>query len=372
MNHLEEKIQILEKKIAAYEEAIEEVMQQPISTGEILSDPYEFAGRTYYRAKVNGQDAVIRYNPESKGLLSKNKKLKIGSKVAVIGAKIDSVLPDELAPKEEAPQFSLIDWDQIGGLNSQVSTIRKAVEGPMQHAALYETMGIRPVSGILLYGPPGCGKTLVAKAIASTVLRATSVPKQAFTYLKGGEMLSPYVGMAENRIVEIFSNARNYMEKSGSPAVIFIDEAEAILPQRGSRRSSDVDTTIVPTFLSEMDGFQDLRPIVILATNYPSNLDEAILRDGRMDLKIEIHRPTKEDAVEIFAIHLRGKSCKLDPKDLADHLFMTPQAQRVSGAMIENLVARSAEKAIHRAIDAGSKKAEISLEDFTRTMLEIK
>jgi proteasome-associated ATPase len=193
---------------------------------------------------------------------------------------------------------------------------------------------------------------MIAKAIASSFLKGKEITKDCFIYTKGGEMLSPYVGMAENNIKSAFVRARRNYKKTGNRSIIFIDEAEAILPSRGSRRSSDVETTIVPTFLSEMDGFEENGTFVILATNYPNQIDEAVRRPGRIDLQVEISRPDQDDAADIFALYLgktKCKDCASVAVEAAVKLFTSNIAPKASGALIKNIVDTAALRAVKRA-----------------------
>lgn len=186
-------------------------------------------------------------------------------------------------------------------------------------------------------------------------------------------MLSKYVGEAENRIKHVFDSARKTYKETGIRPIIFIDEAEAVLPPRGSRFSSDVDTTVVPTFLSEMDGFEGFNPFVMLASNYEEKIDVAILRPGRIDLKIYVGRPTIEDSVEIFKIHLSKTKVAEDldklAKQAAEHLFSIDKLQgEMSGALIENIVAFSIENAIIRKISNSAVKTGVNLEDLIKSI----
>lgn len=247
------------------------------------------------------------------------------------------------------------------------------VEMPLLHADLAKSYGIVPSKGMLLYGSPGCGKTLIAKAIASMILDDTSVDPRAFRYIKGAELLSMYVGQTEQAIGELFKSCREYTEETGQQAVIFIDEAEAILPARGSRRSSDVETTIVPTFLSEMDGFDGQNPFILLSTNLPNSIDEAILREGRIDVKIQVQRPTIEDSKEIFKIHLSKVKLADDIdklcEDASNALFESNLKAKVSGAMIQTVVNFSAKQALQRAISfPKSKDKGIITEDIVNAL----
>ena len=141
---------------------------------------------------------------------------------------------------------------------------------------------------------------MIAKAIASQIIKASGGDHEAFQYVKGAELLSKWVGEAEARIANMFRKSRDYSKRTGNRAIIFMDEAEAMLGTRGSRKSSDVDTTIVPTFLAEMDGFDENGPFILLATNLPNALDEAVTREGRIDSKIPVMRPDYDDVIEIL------------------------------------------------------------------------
>jgi proteasome-associated ATPase len=205
---------------------------------------------------------------------------------------------------------------------------------------------------------------MIAKAIASVFLEGQKLNKDSFIYLKGGEMLSPYVGVAEQNIKSIFDKARDNFKNNGQKSVIFIDEAEAILPARGSRRSSDVETTIVPTFLSEMDGFEENSTFIILATNYLEQLDPAVIRPGRIDLQIEISRPNYNEILEIADIYFRkvkrASNISTLSSCLADELIKTNLP--ISGALIKNIIEKSSINAIKREI-AKEGKEGVSCED---------
>lgn len=285
----------MEEKIKAYEGLFEELMDKEIKKeGKVLAGPDP--KYNLFKVKI-GNDEMLCKSP--------NLKCKGGDSVIVIKNVIVERLPDQLkAVEEDEVEFKRIEWNNIGGMKSQIENIRKKVEFPQKYRHIYKEFNLSPSKGLLLYGPPGCGKTLIAKAIASAMLKSDNITKKMFIYLKGGELLSSFVGEAELRIKNIFESARTTYKKTKMRPIIFIDEAEAILPPRGSRVSSDVDTTIVPTFLSEMDGFEGFNPYVMLATNYEERIDSAILRPGRIDLKVYVGRPTMDDSVEIFRIHL--------------------------------------------------------------------
>lgn len=208
---------------------------------------------------------------------------------------------------------------------------------------------------------------MIAKAIASTILEDSEVTENSFIYVKGAELLSRYVGDAEKSIVSLFKKARENKFSTGKVGVIFIDEAEALLPTRGSRKSSDVETTIVPTFLAEMDGLNQDNPFVILATNHPGQLDAAVIRPGRIDVHVEIKRPNSKEAEEIFAIHLANTPLAGDinkiSEELSVALFATELATKVSGALIENICKQATHLAIARVIE-GTKPEVVTMDDL--------
>lgn len=327
-------------------------------------------------ASNKSKEDLVKINIEGTTIISKIPKgfsVKKGDRVIIVNGVIVDILPEELISVEEEVNFTRVEWSEIGGMKSQIETIRKKVEYPITYADIYREFNMPSSKGILLYGPPGCGKTLVAKAIASHILKGTTRTNDLFTYVKGAELLSRYVGDTEQRIKAIFDNARKVYKNTGKQPVVFIDEAEAILPTRGSRRSSDVETTIVPTFLSEMDGFSKRNPFIILATNHPGVIDPAVQRPGRIDVKIHIDRPTMEDCVDIFQIHLSHTKLSENIEDLsksaAKHLFTKDRlVSEVSGAMIANIVESSIERAIMRKIADRKITTGISSQDLIESI----
>jgi proteasome-associated ATPase len=204
-----------------------------------------------------------------------------------------------------------VSWDDVGGLSDAKRIMREIIEGPHQMKKLYEFYRKKPVRGALLFGPPGCGKTLLAMAIVTAVARmygidAKEAMQSGFIYVKGPELLEMWLGKSEEAIRSLFNRAKAHKKKYDFPAIIFIDEAEALLRKRGSGISSDIESTTVPTFLSEMGGMEESSALVLLATNRADILDPAVVRDGRVDVKVYVSRPTLESAGEIFNIHLKG------------------------------------------------------------------
>jgi len=204
-----------------------------------------------------------------------------------------------------------VSWDDVGGLLEAKRIMREIIEGPYQLKKFYEFYRKKPVKGALLFGPPGCGKTLLAMAIVTAVARmygidAKEAMQSGFIYVKGPELLEMWLGKSEEAIRSLFIRAKAHKKKYGFPAIIFIDEAESLLRKRGSGVSSDIESTTVPTFLAEMGGMEESSALVLLATNRADILDPAVVRDGRVDVKVYISRPTLESAVEIFNIHMKG------------------------------------------------------------------
>ena len=261
----------------------------------------------------------------------------------------------------EAPDVS---WADIGGLGPQISRIRDAIELPFAHPGLYRDYGLRAPKGVLLYGPPGCGKTLIAKAVATCLADSAGGRPAAFLNIKGPELLSKFVGETERQIRAIFVQARKAAAED-RPVVVFFDEMEALLRTRGTGVSSDVETMIVPQVLSEIDGVESLRNVIVIgASNREDMIDPAILRPGRLDVKIRIDRPDAEAAADILAKHLRA-DLPLDPGELAD---AGGDRQAAAAAMrraaVDALYARTPATAVLEAVYASGARRTLHLADL--------
>ena len=308
----------------------------------------------------------------------------------------------ERIPKSEVEELVLeevpdIRYEDIGGLGEQIDAIRDAVELPFMHPDLFAEHDLKPPKGILLYGPPGCGKTLIAKAVANSLAKKVAERtgreegKSYFLNIKGPELLNKYVGETERHIRLVFQRAREKASE-GMPVIVFFDEMDSLFRTRGTGVSSDVENTIVPQLLSEIDGVETLENVIVIgASNREDMIDPAILRPGRLDVKIKIERPDAEAARDIFTKYL-VPSLPIHPDDLAEHggdadtacrAMIQSAVERMytesdenqflevtyangdkevlyfkdfnSGAMIENIVARAKKMAIKDFLDIGEK-----------------
>jgi proteasome-associated ATPase len=308
----------------------------------------------------------------------------------------------ERIPKSEVEELVLeevpdIDYEDIGGLGPQIETIRDAVELPYLHPDLFKEHQLKPPKGILLYGPPGCGKTLIAKAVANSLAKkvaertGSAAGRSYFLNIKGPELLNKYVGETERHIRLVFQRAREKASE-GTPVIVFFDEMDSLFRTRGSGVSSDVENTIVPQLLSEIDGVESLENVLVIgASNREDMIDPAILRPGRLDVKIKIERPDAEAARDIFQKYLTA-DLPLHADDIAENdgskdAAVAAMIQRAveamytesednqflevtyaggdkevlyfkdfnSGAMIENIVARAKKMAIKDFLERGQR-----------------
>ena len=313
----------------------------------------------------------------------------------------------ERVPKSEVEELVLeevpdVGYEDIGGLGGQIDQIRDAVELPYLHADLFREHRLLAPKGILLYGPPGCGKTMIAKAVAASLARKVaeregkSAARSYFLNIKGPELLNKYVGETERHIRLVFQRAREKASE-GTPVIVFFDEMDSLFRTRGSGVSSDVENTIVPQLLSEIDGVEGLANVIVIgASNREDMIDPAILRPGRLDVKIKIERPDAQAAGDILSKYLTA-DLPLHPEDLAEHdgtpeaavqamirrtverMYAESEENRFlevtyangdketlyfrdfnSGAMLENIVARAKKTAIKQFLDSGQKGIRVA------------
>ena len=322
----------------------------------------------------------------------------------------------EVIPKPELEEHVLVEvpsvtYSDIGGLDHQISQITDAIELPYLHKDLYDEHHLPSPKGVLLYGPPGCGKTLIAKAVANSLAAKIqnnskeSKPKSYFFNIKGPELLNKYVGETERHIRLIFENARQKSEE-GWPVIIFFDEMESLFRIRGSGISSDMESTVVPQLLAEIDGVEALRNVIIIgASNREDLIDPAILRPGRLDLKIRIDRPDQDSAIAIFGQYVNehipvaaqavdelgggdvDKAIRVLVEKSVEEMYAAEERNQFlevtyqngdkevmyfkdfsSGAMIENIVRRAKKLAIKRFLSDGEKG--LILDDFITSIRE--
>jgi proteasome-associated ATPase len=374
-------------------------------------------GRLRFEQEMGRQSLVLQ---RSSDLLGAD--LKAGDEIRIDPSHRIAIekLEDRKASRHVLDEVPKVTWDQIGGQSEAISAIRKAIEYPLLHAEMFARFKFSQPKGFLLYGPPGCGKTLIGQAAAGSLSKLVSesnvgrgegfgervpVSGGAFLHIKGPEILNMWLGESERMVRDLFDQARA-RRKEGALPFIFIDEAESILGTRRAMRSFNISNTLVPMFCSEMDGIESLRDVVIiLASNRPDLIDPAVLRPGRIDRKIKVGRPDREAAGEILKVYLT-EELPLDPAAVAqrggekanafeslvdeviESIFKRADENRllsvrlrsgqtkvlyrgdlVSGAILSSIVQRAKEKAIDRTVQAG-RPAALTAEDLLDAVSE--
>jgi len=360
---------------------------------EVLTD-----GRVVVFAHADEERVLQRSETMADVKLRPGDYVRIDTKTGLILEKMERPEVEELV-LEEVPDIT---YEDVGGLADQIEQIRDTVELPYMHKDLFREYELDPPKGILLYGPPGCGKTLIAKAVANSLAKKVSERtgspdvRSYFLNIKGPELLNKWVGETERQIRLIFQRAKEKSDE-GVPVIVFFDEMDSLFRTRGTGISSDVESTIVPQLLSELDGVESLKNVVVIgASNREDLIDPAILRPGRLDVKIRINRPDTAAAREIFRIYI-SEETPLDPVALKEHdgdktkligeyieatvdaMYAESDENRflevtyasgdrevlyfkdfASGAMIENIVRRAKKDAIKRQIAGGEPGVRLS------------
>lgn len=267
---------------------------------------------------------------------------------------------------EEVPDIA---YEDIGGLNEQIEMIQDAVELPFLHPELFHKYELKPPKGILLYGPPGCGKTLIAKAVANSLAKKTAAKsgigdgRSYFLNIKGPELLNKFVGETERQIRVIFQKAREKASE-GTPVIVFFDEMDSLFRTRGSGVSSDVENTIVPQLLSEIDGVETLENVIVIgASNREDMIDPAILRPGRLDVKIKIERPDAQAARDIFKIYLT-REVPINDTEVAKHGNIDAAIEAMINATVERTYADSLENEFIEVTYSNGDKETMYFKDF--------
>jgi proteasome ATPase len=330
---------------------------------------------TYYK---KGEQEIRIEAPEG---------LKRGHEVLIHPKSFQIVEDLGFPPLEASPfapaQIPDVTWDDIGGLEQAKQDIIEAIELPFKQQELFKFYKKKPVKGILPSGEPGCGKTMLAKAAANSLskIHGASASRTGFLYVKGPEILDKYVGATEATIRNIFIDADRHRKEHGYPAIVFIDEADAILSTRG-QRSNGLNGTVVPAFLTEMDGLEESSAIIILATNRPDVLDPAIVREGRMDRKIHVPRPSREDAVGIAERCFKSVPLFTDidtvTNEMVENLYLRDKflddggcfADVINGAMITACAEMSVSNAVHRDIK-NKQRSGLKVEDVLAAVQRI-
>jgi proteasome-associated ATPase len=281
----------------------------------------------------------------------------------------------EKLPKSEAEELVLeevpdVDYEHIGGLAKEIEQVRDAVELPFLYPDLFAEHKLSPPKGVLLYGPPGCGKTLIAKAVANSIAKklghlAGKEMRSFFLHVKGPELLNKYVGESERQVREVFKKAKERAAE-GHPVIVFFDEMDALFRTRGTGISSDIESTIVPQFLSEIDGVERLRNVIVIgASNRQDLIDPAVLRAGRLDVKIKISRPDANAAREIFSKYLATELPYADEEVTRHTGDRRAMVDRFIQTTVEGMYATSEENKFLEVTYANGEKEILYFKDFS-------
>lgn len=377
-------------------------------------------GRLRFEQEMGRQSMILQRSSDLVGVdLKAGDELRIdpGHRIAI------EKLEDRKAKTHVLDEVPTVTWEQIGGQQEAISAIRKAIEYPLLHAETFQQFKFTQPKGFLLYGPPGCGKTLIGQAAAASLAKLVSesmaaggktetlpaITGGAFLHIKGPEILNMWLGESERMVRDLFAKARA-RRREGALPFIFIDEAESVLGTRRASRSFNISSTLVPMFCSEMDGIESLRDVVIiLATNRPDLIDPAVLRPGRIDRKIKVSRPNRQSAAEILKVYLtnelpldqallagqggdKAKAVASLVEEVIDQIYKRTDENRilsirlrsgqnkvlyrgdlVSGAILSSIVQRAKEKAIDRMIQSGhsaGQSAGLSVNDLSDSVSE--
>lgn len=377
-------------------------------------------GRLRFEQEMGRQSLILRRSSDLTG-----RELKPGDELRIDPTNRIALekLVDRKATKHVLDEAPKVTWEQIGGQSEAIAAIRKAIEYPLLHAATFQQFKFSQPKGFLLYGPPGCGKTLIGQAAAASLSKVVSEsgpePAQkgegrapitggAFLHVKGPEILNMWLGESERMVRDLFAQAKARRQDGALP-FIFIDEAESILGTRRAMRSFNISNTLVPMFCSEMDGIESLRDVVIiLASNRPDLIDPAVLRPGRIDRKIKVARPNREASTEILKVYLsddlpldpavlaerggeQGKAMASLAQEVIERIFRKTDENRllsvrirsgqqkvlyrgdlVSGAILASIVQRAKEKAIDRTIQTGRPAALLEQDLFDAVTAEFR